>query len=524
MSGGVFSVPSRLWWGIALAGQFVLVFAVAALSGPGRIDIVDGQTRYEVARSLVEHGDSRIRDARVKFWVFPGREGDRYTPYRFPQSVLGAGAILLADATGPVGEARRHFFFTLTSAFAFALLPLAYTLWFRQRGLAPASAVCWSLAGVFCTPSWFYATSTFDDILGTAGLVGAVCTAYLTRGWRLRLGPALAGLLLGVAFNCKEPLGIFVLAVIAASWNRQRPWRAQLPRVGLILGGLGVGIMAYVAYDLFKFPPETRATLAELQRVYVPFWASNVGGVAAAVFGLTLSPGAGMFWYFPPLVLCLVGLARSWPQEKWLCRAVLTGCLVFFGFLCCLTFFTGDPTWGPRYLTPVFGLLWLFAPAGAELLRPRARQLLLGLGVLVQLLALSVDPHRLYIERHLTAAFYHDISPWLYRYRDVSHLLNRPREIAEVVSPARPPAQTFTPALAPTFAFPVINDIYHEGPAAVSRYHILNSLRPWWVSQWYLPPEARPVDLVGTLLLLSAAALTGLGLVVVSCRRLGKAR
>src|SRR5436190_21058479 len=88
------------WWAAALAGQFVFVFAAVALSGPGRIDIVDGQTRYEVARSLVEHGDSVIRDDRVWFWVFPGRDGGRYTPYRFPQSVLGAGAIVLADATG----------------------------------------------------------------------------------------------------------------------------------------------------------------------------------------------------------------------------------------------------------------------------------------------------------------------------------------------------------------------------------------------------------------------------------------
>jgi hypothetical protein len=496
------------------------VFSVTALSGPGRIDIVDGQTRYEVARNLVEHGDSRIRDPRVTFVVFPGRGGDRYTTYRFPQSVLGAGAIVLADATGPASEGRRHFFFTLTSAFACALLPLGYTLWFRSRGLTPGAAVGWSLAGVFCTPSWYYATSTFDDILGTAALVGAVCTTYLTRRRGLILGAVVAGMLLGVAFNCKDPLGIFVLAVIAAGWDRARPARAQLGRVALILAGLTAGIVACVVYDLYKFPPETRTALAELLREYVPVWADNPGAVAAAVFGLTLSPGAGMFWYFPPLVLCLVGLARCRADEKWLCRAVLGGCVVFFGFLCCLTFFTGDPTWGPRYLTPVFGLLWLFAPAGTAALRPGPRRLLLGLGLVVQLLALSVEPHRLYIQRHLPAAFYHDISPWLYRYPEVSHLLNRPREIAEVLDPHRPRAEAFTPSPSPTFAFPVINAIYDEGPAAVHRYHILNSPRPWWVSQWYLPPEARSVDLAGTLVLLAVTALAGLGLVVVSCGRL----
>jgi hypothetical protein len=71
------------------------------LCDPGRIDIVDGQTRYEVARRVVEHGDSIIRDPDVWFAVFPGRDGRRYTKYRFPQSAAGVVAILTAD-----GDAR----------------------------------------------------------------------------------------------------------------------------------------------------------------------------------------------------------------------------------------------------------------------------------------------------------------------------------------------------------------------------------------------------------------------------------
>ena len=47
-------------------------------------------------------------------------------------------------------------------------------MWFRRVGLAPGAALLWALGGVFCTPSWFYGTSTFDDILGTADRVS--CT------------------------------------------------------------------------------------------------------------------------------------------------------------------------------------------------------------------------------------------------------------------------------------------------------------------------------------------------------------
>src|SRR6476646_11869457 len=104
---------SQFSWLLALAGQFVFVFAILALSGPGRIDIVDGQTRYEVARSLVEHNDSAIRDKEVWFTVYEGRDGARYSEYRFPQSGAGVVAIWVADATGAVSEVRRQFFFSL---------------------------------------------------------------------------------------------------------------------------------------------------------------------------------------------------------------------------------------------------------------------------------------------------------------------------------------------------------------------------------------------------------------------------
>src|SRR4051812_30961342 len=97
------------WWSVAVVGQFLLVFGIVALTGPGRIDIVDGQTRYEVARSLVEHGDHQIRDERVWLHVYPGRDGQQYTNYRFPQTGLGVVAIWLADATGSVSESRRQF-------------------------------------------------------------------------------------------------------------------------------------------------------------------------------------------------------------------------------------------------------------------------------------------------------------------------------------------------------------------------------------------------------------------------------
>jgi hypothetical protein len=57
--------PSAARWALSLVGLFLAVFGLLFLSGPGRIDIVDGQVRYEVARSMALYGDSLPADVHL---------------------------------------------------------------------------------------------------------------------------------------------------------------------------------------------------------------------------------------------------------------------------------------------------------------------------------------------------------------------------------------------------------------------------------------------------------------------------
>jgi hypothetical protein len=492
----------------------LFVFAVVALSGPGRIDIVDGQTRYEVGRSLVEHGDSIIRNNKVWFWVFPGRDNKPYTKYRFPQSLVAVATILVSDALGPLSEARRHFYFTLSGAFFCAVLAAVYATWFRRQGFSPRAAILWAAAGIFCTPNWFYGTSTFDDILGSTSLVIAVVVAFLSRERWAIVGGAAAGLLLGLAFNCKEPLGAFLLAVLAAHYDPKRGLRPQLAALAVVVLGLAIGIAAYKGYDWYKFPPGATPDHSELLARHIPLWPGNP---LAGILGYAVSPGAGVIWYCPTLILAGWGFAAWYGRENRLCRGILLSCAIFVVFLASLTFFKGDPAWGPRYLTPVFALAWLFAPDGApRLVRVRA-PLWLALGFLVQLAALSVDHHRLYLERGLPSAFFVN-RPWLYFHPAASHLINRPREIVELLTPDRPAAEAFTPSPTPTFAFPVL-DYVDGGPKAIYKYRVLNSFRPWWISQQFLPEEERPVDIATSVIVLLALAGCGVGIALMAAPR-----
>jgi hypothetical protein len=491
-------------WPLAVVGLVTFVFAIVALSGPGRIDIVDGQARFEVGLSLAEHGDSVFRDERLWWSRFPGRDGRDYSLYRLPQSLVAVACVWMADATGPATEARRHFVFGLHGAVLAAGLAGLYAVWFRRAGRSPAGSIAWAAAGVFCSPAWFYGTSTFDDLLGTVAVVAAVVVADRARAGGSVVRCVSAGLLVGFALNCKQPLAAFILPALAAADDPDRPRSVRLVRAGLILAGLAAGYVGYKAYDAYKFPPEARAMHGPVLEKYAPVF---FGNPASALIDFAIGPSSGALWYFPPVVLAAIGLSRAGRPR--LARAVVIASGAATAFFALLTFYKGDPSWGPRYLTPVFGVLWLFAPYGADrLARPTVATVLVA-GFAVQLLALAIDPHRLYVQRGAPSAFYLD-SPWHHFEPGMSHLLNRPREIREAW--AAGPAPEFTPAPTPTFAPPIIDPPFlpETGPAAVARWEIWRGFRPWWVSFWNLPEDERPVDLVNTVALFSGLAVLGL--------------
>jgi hypothetical protein len=157
----------------------------------------------------------------------------------------------------------------------------------------------------------------------------------------------------------------------------------------------------------------------------------------------------------------------------------------------------------------------------------------------------------LFLQTPIAYNYYQDF-PWLGFHPSAAHLPQRCREIAEVLTPGQERARDFNPAPLPTHAGGII------APAAVSltsliglsgtspgagplsaacnmrpalivqttvlyreaatRYHVFSSLRPWWVSQQYLPAEERPVDLPRTVALLGLAMTLGLLLLILGCR------
>jgi hypothetical protein len=498
-------------WLVALTGLFIATFALIALSGPGRIDIVDGQTRYEVARSLALHGDPIVRNPRVWFSVFPGRDGQRYSYYRLPHSVVGAPAIWIADLLGPESEMRRQFCFVLVSAGAAAALAAVYAMAFRDQGLSKKSACLWAIAGIVCTPNWFYATSTFDEIFGALTLVATVVAAQRSRTGRSVGWLVIAALLLGLAFNVKQPLGAFVLLAMALADDPRQSRKVRCGRAAVLAGGAALSVAFHIGYFRWLFPQSMSSIHGDMLKHYAPLYS---GDPLSALWALAVSPGAGVFWYCPAIVVALAGLSPHWRENPRAAWAGLVASLAFIGMVCSLTTFKGDPAWGPRYLTPLAALGWLLVPAGAARLPRPITGLVLSVAAGIQVMALSVDPHRLFLEHRLPGAV---LSAKLNFEPALSHLVQRPRELREVITSNAAKAADFTPADLPTSAPPLVEHIALDGRGP-QRYVIFDTLRPWWVSFQHLPPSARPVRLHVDLLVFGGLFVCGLAMIGVGIK------
>jgi hypothetical protein len=292
---------------------------------------------------------------------------------------------------------------------------------------------------------------------------------------------------------------------------------------------LAAGVALYVGYEWYKFPPGSTDKHAELLKAYVPTWSGNP---ILALVALLISPAAGVFFYNPPLLLCILGMISWNHSERLFCVALCASLFVFILFICSLTYFKGDTAWGPRYLTPVFAVFWIMAPLGFSLVHRRMAVSLLAAGFLVQLCSLATSPYRLYRECGLPSWFYVS-APELYFHPAISHLVNRPREIAEILSSGETRPIYYDPPYRPRFPSYRFLDsqgrLYQEGVHAVGESGVLASKRPWWATQnfkiidalrpWWaslrrLGPREQPIEIGRTVVLLVLVATTGLLLMI----------
>jgi hypothetical protein len=306
-----------------------------------------------------------------------------------------------------------------------------------------------------------YACRSLDLLLG-AGLGVLFFLFAVTAGFATRVAVLLT-LIFGLATVAwpdaqsgleQTQVNFFLLFGSLGLWKFVRFGMSE--RQWLVLGGAGLGLAVFTRYDALIYLPLLAAYLAflrwrgrdlrSLARDLIvlgagaaPFLAAvalwNIlrfgspftTGLHEATLGnpvflglaeLTVSPGKGLVWYLPLVLLlpwCAPRFARRLPDLALLCALLVVLPLVFYANI---LYWHGDPAWGPRYL--YVAVPYLILPLGEILASWRTRPValraasvaLVAAGLTLSLAAVSVTQWRFWYHLQATQEAGSNAATW----------------------------------------------------------------------------------------------------------------
>jgi hypothetical protein len=487
----------------AAIGVFLLVGAVYALAGPGRIDMIDGQYRFEIARNIIERGSVQIYDPYLGGVV--GVNGV-YSSYGVAGSVVAMPMILLGKVSGTSSVDREQFFFSFTSAVFGAAAAAVLFIFYTRVGVSAQDALFWTFVSGFATLTFPQSLSVFDQVQHGFFLLAACFLGWLGAR-RDSMGLTIGGgMSLAILVNFQEVYAILLptlgLVTLASPDSRPVPRRRAVERFVVFVFVGCLGLLFYGGFNNFRYG----SLVFSGKGVGHP---SPLGNPLLGLPGLLVSPGKSIFLYSPPTAMAFIGVYRLLRSHRYLGLAIAMSCIAYLGLISMLSFYGGDWCWGPRYFVTILPLTALGFPFAA--VTRRFGLALVITGLCVQLLAISLDHHRFFYSRSLPAFFWHTQRSFYFR---DSALLARPGEILESIRIGVPPEATvFRPGPYPellTYAvFGGWGDRGLTQPLWMRHYRVFWEPRPWPLWMRSIPADRRPVELPSAVVALLLIGVAG---------------
>ncbi|MCB9914364.1 MAG: hypothetical protein H6828_04320 [Planctomycetes bacterium] len=421
---------------------FCLLLALYTATFNGPAAGLDAEVSFQTTSALARTGspalggtpeaDELVRRAReAPPGAFPVRAGvprDGATPYygwyglgqalaALPFYALGRGlAVVLPDVERANASSRRYgtprseYFAHLAVGWRTpvcgALTGMLVVLAVLRLGVSRRAGFAAGLAYGVTTYAWPQALGDLSDVQATCCLALAAYALLVLRYHSSRAVAAVLGAAAGCAFLTRAAIAPALVVLDVAflhSCLRGRAAKAASDdaqggvRRRLVLAGLAPQLAClalWLAANHLRFGAPLDSGYGEALR------GGLFGGdPLRAAAGLLVSPGKGLVWYAPGLVLLWSGARRARGAGR---RGIGT-----FVLLCALAVFLpaallmgwhGGWTYGPRYLLPALPLLWCLAAVGFTRssidLRVRpAAWAAFALGLVVQVPGVLVDTY-----------------------------------------------------------------------------------------------------------------------------------
>ena len=439
-------LPSRVrpcdrWLG---RGLFLVLLALYTATFTGLPENADAEVEYQTTSSLLRRGRLDLGgtpEAEALLAVSPpgregkgfdvaeggpGREGRYYSWFGVGQAfgaiplwLAGRGLSLAFPAieerhagTTYFGVPRSEYFEHLAVGWRNSLLT-ALTAWLivtsaRRVGASGRNAFAAGLAYGIATFAWPQARSTLSDVQATFCLFLGLHLLLLAkerweRTWRPPLVPlAGAGLALGWAFLTRIALapavaflGLLAVGVVLLRASRSRRAVRGFPLAPLLALGIPFVscLLVFVITNYLRFgdPLETGYAAAFTGGGF--FSSPPHEGLA----GVLLSPGKGLFWMAPGVLVVPFGILRAYKRGTrtfvWMVAGV-TACVLTP--VCFMQGWHAAWTYGPRYLLPLLPFVWVLVAMGLDFVQERGAlrglaRALVWAGLLTSVPAVLVD-------------------------------------------------------------------------------------------------------------------------------------
>ncbi len=389
-------------------GLFAVLFSVYLLTFSGIYHSSDEISMLAVTDSLARRG---AWDIELLRWM--GEQQGSFGPDGHLYSRKGIGTTLAAlPYYWPALLSRllpNVQTAMLTNGAITALTGVLIFLLLRRLRYGQGVSLLAALAFGLGTMAWPYARYLFSESLAGLGLLLSFYFLVRLRDEQDLSSALWAGAGLGIALLARlnnaiaaPCLGLLLLVYLYRQHSRD--WRKWIGPV--VLFGLPVLVSLAITgwYNWLRFGSPLTTGYLPQEDFSAPFF--------EGLYGLTFSPGKGIFWYNPILLVGLVAWPALFRRHRAEATLVATIGLANLAFYAPWYLWWAGHAWGPRFLVTILPFAALsLAPALEAAGRRRASALILGalaiISIAVQVLGVAVN-FNLYLEEiHAELGLYH---------------------------------------------------------------------------------------------------------------------
>lgn len=348
----------------------------------------DAHVVYDTTQALLSRGELNVHLGGPP-WFYAHRNGRKYGVFPLGNVIAMAPSYMTFAALRATGLFPEQPLYALTCHLSPALMmagacALFYAL-SRRRGASRRLGLLLALGLGLCTTCLCYARSPYAEALQTLALLLLIERTLTQAASRTPWGMAGLGAVAGVLINAKliyAPVLLFCALYLAhAELRRAAPsWRAFLRDALFAL----LSFLPFCGVMLWHNWLKTGSPFVSGYQIPGGIFS---GDLATGLYGLLLSPGKGLVFYAPPLLLGALGLREALRRRRAESLLLLAVIAVVTLLNARFRHWHGDYCWGPRYLVPVMPLMLLLClpwlPAALDRDRRRAGLRRAALGALV---------------------------------------------------------------------------------------------------------------------------------------------